>query len=54
MVVVAAFAANAASLPGCYDHRDAAADEIGCKRREPIVLIFGPAVFDRHVLTSAD
>jgi hypothetical protein len=27
-----------------------ATDEIGCKRREPIGLIFRPALFDRHVL----
>jgi hypothetical protein len=33
-----------------YDHRYAAVDEIGCKRRQPIVLIFRPAVFDRNVL----
>ena len=33
-----------------YDHRDAAADEIGCKRWQPIILIFRPAVLDRHVL----
>ena len=35
---------------GGYDHRYAAADEIGCKRRQPIVLILRPAVLDRHVL----
>ena len=28
----------------------AATDEIGCKRRQPIDLIFRPAVFNRHVL----
>jgi hypothetical protein len=36
-----------------YDHRDAAADEIGCKRWQPIIpikLIFRPAVLDRHIL----
>jgi hypothetical protein len=33
-----------------YDHCDAAAVEIGCKRRQPIVLIFRPAVFNRNVL----
>ena len=32
------------------DHRDAAADEIRCKRRQPIGLIFRPAVFNRNVL----
>src|SRR5262249_42443315 len=34
-----------------YDHRYAAADEIGCEHRQPIILIFRPAVFNRHVLT---
>jgi hypothetical protein len=33
-----------------YDHRYAAADEIGDERRQPIVLIFRPAIFDRDVL----
>ena len=33
-----------------YDHRYAAADEIGCKRRQPIILIFRPAVFNRNIL----
>src|SRR6516162_11608499 len=33
-----------------YYHRYAAADEIGCKRWQPIGLIVRPAVFDRHVL----
>jgi hypothetical protein len=32
-----------------YDHRYVAADEIGCERRQPIILIFRPAVFDRLV-----
>jgi hypothetical protein len=41
MVVVAAWG---------YEHRNAAADEIGCKRGQPIILILRPAVFDRHVL----
>jgi hypothetical protein len=35
----------------CYDYRDAATDEIGCERRQTVILIFRPAVFDRHVLT---
>ena len=35
---------------GGYEYRYASADEIGCKRREPIGLIFRPALFDRHVL----
>ena len=33
-----------------YDHRNAAADETGCKRRQPIILIFRPAVFNRNIL----
>jgi hypothetical protein len=33
-----------------YDHGYAAADQIGRERRQPINLIFRPAVFDRHVL----
>src|SRR5262249_16269023 len=35
---------------GGYEYRYAEADEIGCKRRQTIVLIFRPAVFDPHVL----
>jgi hypothetical protein len=50
MVVVAVFAASAA---GGYDHRDAAADEIGCKRRQLIVLIFRPTVFNRPASPAA-
>ena len=26
------------------------ANEIGCQRRQPIVMSFGPAVFDRHIV----
>jgi hypothetical protein len=32
-----------------YDHRYAAADEVGCEQRQPIVLIFRPAVFNRNI-----
>ena len=38
---------------GCLprdDHGDLPADQIGRQRRQPIELILGPAVFDRHVL----
>src|SRR5262249_19798852 len=35
---------------GGYNHSYAAADEIGSKRRQPIILIFRPPVFNRHVL----
>jgi hypothetical protein len=35
---------------GGYDHRDAAADEIGCERRQPIILVLCIPVLDRHVL----
>ena len=35
---------------GGYDYRDAAADEIGRKRRQPIVLILCIPKLDRHVL----
>jgi hypothetical protein len=34
----------------CHVHRYAAADEIGCKRRQPIILIFRITILDRHVL----
>jgi hypothetical protein len=43
-VVVAAFAASAGRVPV------AAADEIGCERRQPIVLILRIPILDRHVL----
>src|SRR6516165_5979508 len=33
-----------------YDHRYAAANEIGCERRQPIGLHLRPAVFDRHIM----
>jgi hypothetical protein len=32
-----------------YDHRYPAADEIGCKRGQPIEFILRPTVFDRHL-----
>ena len=32
------------------DHGDLSANQIGRQRRQPIDLILGPAVFDRHVL----
>ena len=51
IVVVAALAANADSeTSGRDDHGDAAANQFGRQRRQPIDLIVGPAVFDRHVL----
>ena len=50
MVVVAAFAASASGGAGGYDHRYAAADEIGCKRRQPIILVLRIPILDRHVL----
>jgi hypothetical protein len=34
---------------GRLRHRYAAADEIGCKSRQPIELIFRPAIFNRNV-----
>ena len=45
-----AFAASGRRGRRRNDHGDAAADEIGCQRRQPIELIVRPAVFDRHVL----
>ena len=50
IVVVAALAANAAEAAGRGDHGDPSANQIGRQRRQPIDLILGPAVFDRHVL----
>ena len=49
VVAVAALAASAVP-PRRGDHRDPPADQIGRQRRQPIKLIFGPAVFDRDVL----
>ena len=50
IVVVAALAANAERTSGRDDHGDLSANQIGRQRRQPIDLILGPAVFDRHVL----
>ena len=33
-----------------YDDRDAAADKIGCERRQPIYSVLRIPVLDRHVL----
>jgi hypothetical protein len=33
----------------CGDHRDPSANQVGRQHRQPIELILGPAVFDRHV-----
>src|SRR5262245_1771167 len=33
-----------------HDHGDLSANQVGCQLWQPIHLIFGPAVFDRHVL----
>jgi hypothetical protein len=35
---------------GSYDYRDAAADEIGCEYRQPIVLVLRKSILDHHVL----
>jgi len=50
MLVVAAFAASAAGGSSGYGYRYAAADEIGCERRQPIILNFRPTVFNCNVL----
>ena len=51
IVVVAALAANADGVTsGRDDHGDLSANQFGRQRRQPIELILGPAVFDRHVL----
>src|SRR5262249_14859995 len=34
----------------CGNHRDAAANQIGCQFRQAIILIVGPAVLDGNVL----
>ena len=49
MVLVAAFAANAPGLTGLGDHGDLPADQIGRQRRQPIVLLLRPAIFDRDI-----
>jgi hypothetical protein len=33
-----------------HNHGDAAADEIGCERRQLTKLVLRPVVFDRHIL----
>ena len=38
------------SSAGGYDHPYAAADEIGCERRQPIELVLRITILDRHVL----
>ena len=48
IVVVAALAASAAQ-PVADDHGHPPADQFGRQRRQPIVLIVRPAVFDRDV-----
>jgi hypothetical protein len=46
---LAALAAKVAGvLPGRGNHVDAAADKIGRHGRQSIVMVFGPAVVDRH------
>ena len=50
IVVVAAFAANAAGASAGDDYRNLSASQFGRQRRQPIDLIFGPAVMDRYVL----
>ena len=49
IVVVAALAASAASV-FADDHGDPPANQLGHQRRQPVGLIFRPAVFDRDVL----
>ena len=50
IVVVAALAATPSGASDRGDHGDLPADQFGRQRRQPIHLILGPAVFDRHVL----
>src|SRR5262249_18705288 len=35
--------------PGRNDHRHLAADQIGCERRQPVILALSPAVFDAYI-----
>ena len=37
--------------PDCGNHRYLSANEIGGQFRQPLVVVFGPAVFDRDVAT---
>ena len=50
IVAVAAFAASAAGGSSGYGYRYAAADEIGCERRQPIILVLRMPILDRYVL----
>ena len=51
MVAVAAFAAKAGrGASGRDNHSDLAAHQLGRHRRQPIVLAFGEAIFDRYVV----
>ena len=50
IVEVAFFAARATGGPKSSNQIDLAADEIGGHRRQPVILAFGPAVFDGDVL----
>ena len=52
IVVVAALAANAAALGACDDHRHLPANQLGRHRRQLILLILRPAVFDCDVSPS--
>src|SRR5262249_9881630 len=53
IVVVAALAANATAGPPLVvigDQPNPSANQLGRQRRQPVHLILGPAVFDRHIL----
>jgi hypothetical protein len=51
IVAVAAFAARAEAVPpGGSDYRHLTGGEIGCHRREFVVLTVRPTVFDRYML----
>ena len=50
IVAVAALAAKADGTPLATDHGHLAADQLGRQRRQPIVLTFRPAIFDRDIL----
>ena len=49
IVVVAALAARLRQFR-CGDDGNSAANQFGRQRRQSIVSIIGPAIFDRHVL----
>ena len=40
---------HAEHLAGDGDHRDLSADQVGRQRRQPVVLLLRPAIFDRDV-----